>query len=262
MTSLPSANQGMVRGAMVDERVAGKEAATAHAKKGGVKIARDVMAPGPSPVMEAETVAVADAGVVADGAAPGVIVETVPHQAWASASALMWKVNPSHWTRLPQLEWLATSLLARTAHGSNGKTVHHAMLNGGNAAAAARVVGKAGTSVNQTVAHVRMTQYRPGPLPSRLTALPTTHRRTVTQGLRLRELTRAMAGINQAPMSMADRCAKNVRATVMAVTVVRVVTARNAVSAPTARTVHRLTASSRWKVLPLIQEDQMRCQPL
>lgn len=78
---------------------------------------------------------------------------------------------------------------------------------------------------------------------------------------------RPMALRTQALMPMAHRDAKNVRATVMAVTVARVVTARNvviarsAVSATSAKTVRRLTTSSRWKALPLIQEDQMPCQP-
>lgn len=78
---------------------------------------------------------------------------------------------------------------------------------------------------------------------------------------------KAMARLKQAPMPMADRNAKNVRATVMAVTVARVATVRNgvsarsAVSAASAKTVRRLMASSRWKALPLIPEDQMHCQP-
>lgn len=104
---------------MVGERVAVTVDATAHVKKGAVKIAKDVMVPGPSPVMqpvtepvkEAATVDVADGVVAAAGVAPGVIAEIVLHQARhkalvkhpASASALMQKANPSHWTRLPHL---------------------------------------------------------------------------------------------------------------------------------------------------------------
>ena len=97
--------------------------------------------------------------------------------------------------------------------------------------------------------------------------MPTMQRRRVTQGLRLRGSMRAMARLNQAPMPMAVRDAKNVRATVMAVTVARVVSvrivviARIAVIAASARTVRRLTASSHWKALPLIPEGQMRFQP-
>ena len=70
-----------------------------------------------------------------------------------------------------------------------------------------------------------------------------------------------MASLKQAPLPIAVREAKNVRATVMAVTVAPVATVRNEVSAASARTARRLTASSRWKALPLILEDQMRCQP-
>ena len=100
---------------MVGERVAVTEDPTSHVKKGAVKIAKDVMAPGPSPVMqpvteavkEAATVDVADGVVAVAGVAPGVIAEIVLHQALvkhpASASALMQKANPSHWTRLPHL---------------------------------------------------------------------------------------------------------------------------------------------------------------
>ena len=68
-------------------------------------------------------------------------------------------------------------------------------------------------------------------------------------------------------MPMAVRDAKNVRATVMAVTVARVgtvrivVIARIAVIAASARTVHRRTTSSRWKASQLIPEDQRRLQP-
>ena len=94
--------------------------------------------------------------------------------------------------------------------------------------------------------------------------MPTMQRRRVTQGLRLRGSMRAMARLNQAPMPMAVRDAKNARATVMAVTVARVrivVIARIAVIAASARTVRRLTASSHWKALPLIPEGQMRFQP-
>ena len=50
----------------------------------------------------------------------------------------------------------------------------------------------------------------------------------------------------------------------MAVTMARAVTGvtvQSARSAVSARTVHRLTTSSRWKVLQLIPEDQMHCQP-
>ena len=102
-------------GVMVGERVAVTVDATAHVKKGAVKIARDVMVPGPSPVTEpvkeAATVDVADGVVAAVGVVPGVIAEIVLHQARhkalvkhpASASALMQKANPSHWTRLPHL---------------------------------------------------------------------------------------------------------------------------------------------------------------
>lgn len=88
--------------------------------------------------------------------------------------------------------------------------------------------------------------------------MPTMQRRRVTQGLRLRGSMRAMARLNQAPMPMAVRDAKNARATVMAVTVARVVSVRIVVIA---RTVRRLTASSHWKALPLIPEGQMRFQP-
>lgn len=115
MTSLPSADQGTVRGAIVDERVAVKEAATVRARKGVVKIARDVMALGQNrmkepvrePVKAVATVDVAHAGVAVGGGVQGEIGEIVQHQARdkdpASASALMQKANPSHWTRLPHL---------------------------------------------------------------------------------------------------------------------------------------------------------------
>ena len=74
---------------------------------------------------------------------------------------------------------------------------------------------------------------------------------------------KAMARLKQARRAMADRDAKNVRATVMAVTVARVATeviVVIALSAVNARTVRRLTASSRWKALLQIPEDQMHCQ--
>ena len=72
---------------------------------------------------------------------------------------------------------------------------------------------------------------------------------------------RATARLKQAPMPMADRDAKNVRATVMAVTVARVATVRNEVSAASDRTARRLIISSRWKALALIPEDQMHYHP-
>lgn len=87
--------------------------ATAHVKTVAVKIAKDVMVPGPSPVMQPVTdpvkavamVAVAD-GVGGVGVAvPGEIAQIVRHRAkdQASASALTQKANPSHWTPLPHL---------------------------------------------------------------------------------------------------------------------------------------------------------------
>jgi hypothetical protein len=93
--------------------------------------------------------------------------------------------------------------------------------------------------------------------------LLTTQRRSVTQDLRPK----------RAPMAIprAVKVAKAGHATVMAVTGARGATVRNvetcrsvlsAVTATSARTVHRLTTSSRWRVLPLIPEDQMRLQPL
>ena len=89
----------------------------------------------------------------------------------------------------------------------------------------------------------------------------TTHRRNVTQGLRVKGSMRAIVRLKQAPMPMADKDAKNVPATVMAVTVARVATVRNGVSAASARTVRRLTTSSRWKALALIPEARIHCQP-
>ena len=74
----------------------------------------------------------------------------------------------------------------------------------------------------------------------------------------------AMPVIRQAPMPMAIRRVKSAHATAMAETVARAATGvsvQSARSAASARTVHRLTTSSRWKALQLIPEDQMHCQP-
>lgn len=132
---------------------------------------------------------------------------------------------------------------------------------------ALKVEGKPGTSAGQTATRVSRTQRKQVPPPTQRTALPTTQRRSVIRGSRLRDWMKAMARLKQARMPMADRDVKNVRATVMGVTVARVATARNVVtcrsaqSAASARTVRRLTISSRWRALPLIQEDQIWPQP-
>ena len=95
--------------------------------------------------------------------------------------------------------------------------------------------------------------------------MPRTQRRSVTQGLRLRGSIKAMVRLKQARRAMADKDARSARATVMAVSVARVATVQTGViaqSALSARTVRRLTTSSRWTALQLIPEDQMHCQPL
>lgn len=128
---------------------------------------------------------------------------------------------------------------------------------------ALKVEGKPGTSAGQTATRVSRTQRKQVLPPTPRTALPATQRRSVIRGSRLRDWMKAMARLKQARMPMADRDVKNVRATVMGVTVARVATARNVVtcrsaqSAASARTVRRLTISSRWRALPLIQEDQI-----
>ncbi len=131
----------------------------------------------------------------------------------------------------------------------------------------AKAEGKAGASAGQTAVRVSMTQCKRVLPPTPRTALPTTLRHSVTRASRLRGSMKAMARLKPARMPMADRDVKNVRATVMAVTVARVATARNVVtcrsaqSAASARTVRRLTTSSRWRALALIQEDQIWLQP-
>ena len=104
-------------GVKVAAKVAAKGVATPHARTAVVKIAKDVMAPGRSlviqPVRALARVAVADAADAVVGAAPGGIAQIALHRArWAqvkdraqasNASALTQKANPSHWTLPPQL---------------------------------------------------------------------------------------------------------------------------------------------------------------
>lgn len=95
----------------VGERVAVTVGATAHAKKVAVSIAKVVMAPGPSPVMQPVKAvamgAVADAVAAAVVVVPGGTAQIVQRQARvkgrASASDLMQKANPSRWMLLPHL---------------------------------------------------------------------------------------------------------------------------------------------------------------
>lgn len=128
--------------------------------------------------------------------------------------------------------------------------------------AALRVAQKAalrvGTSAGQIAARVSTTPCKRVPLPTRRTALPTTQHRSVIQGPHFRISMKATARLKQARMPMATRGVKNVRGTVMAVTVVRAASVRtavialNAVSEVSARTVRRRTASSHWRALPMI----------
>ena len=93
---------------MVGERVA----VTVDVKTVAVKIARDEMVPGPSPVMQPVTepvkavamVAVADAVAGVAGVAPGGSAEIAQCKTRVSgASALMLKANQLRWILLPHL---------------------------------------------------------------------------------------------------------------------------------------------------------------
>ena len=135
---------------------------------------------------------------------------------------------------------------------------------------ALRVAQKAalrvGTSAGQIAARASTTPCKRVPLPTRRTALPTTQHRSVIQGPHFRISMKATARLKQARMPMATRGVKNVRGTVMAVTVVHAASVRtavialNAVSEVSARTVRRRTASSHWRALRVIQGGQIRCQ--